>query len=88
MPKQTDDATIADEAPWSNELTSYDEAQLLTYLRLLDASSEGASTDEMAKIILGIDPATEPERAKRAVDSHLRRARWMTEAGYQHLLQH
>lgn len=88
MSKQTDDATIADEAPWSNELTSYDEAHLLTYLRLLDASSEGASTGEMAEIILGIDPATEPERAERAVASHLRRARWMTEAGYQHLLQH
>lgn len=88
MPKQINDTKIADEAPWSNELTSYDEAQLVTYLRLLDASAEGASDDEMAKIILGIDPATEPERAKRALASHLRRARWMTEAGYQHLLQH
>src|SRR3546814_14896841 len=88
MRKQTSDTTIADEAPWSNELTTYDEGHLVTYLRLLDASAEGASDDEMARIILGIDPTTEPERATRAVASHLRRARGNTEAANQHPLTH
>src|SRR3546814_16992229 len=88
MRKQTSDTTIADEAPWSNELTTYDEGHLVTYLRLLDASAEGASGDEMARIILGIDPTTEHERAKRDVASHLWRARWMTEAGYPPPLKH
>jgi hypothetical protein len=37
--------------------------------------------------VLGIDPANEPARAKQALDSHLRRAHWMTEHGYRHLLQ-
>ena len=39
----------------------------------------------MARLILDINPAREPERARKAVDSHLARARWMTEVGYRHL---
>lgn len=79
-------STIADQVPWSDSITEYDEANLVVYLRLLDASADGASRDEMAELILGINPATEPNRAARAVDSHLRRARWMTRVGYRHLL--
>ena len=77
---------IADEVPWSDHVTAYDEAHFVVYLRLLDASKEGASEDEMSRIVLGIDPAKEPERARRAVKSHLKRARWMTEMGYGDLL--
>jgi hypothetical protein len=40
----------------------------------------------MTRIVLGIDPVKEPVRARRALDSHLRRARWMTEHGYCDLL--
>ncbi|HLG46964.1 MAG TPA: DUF2285 domain-containing protein [Reyranella sp.] len=78
---------IADEAPWSDSITPYDEGHLVVYLRLLDASADGASKDEMAQIVLGIDPAKEPQRAERAVDSHLRRARWMSRVGYRQLLR-
>ena len=78
---------VADEVPWSDSITSYDEGHLVVYLRLLDASADGASTDEMAQIVLGIDPAKEPQRAERAVDSHLRRARWMSRIGYRQLLR-
>ncbi|MFZ5780101.1 MAG: DNA -binding domain-containing protein [Pseudomonadota bacterium] len=78
---------IADEVPWSDSITPYDEGHLVVYLRLLDASADGASTDEMAQIVLGIDPAKEPQRAERAVDSHLRRARWMSRVGYRQLLR-
>jgi len=76
---------VADEVPWSEGITGYDEAHLVMYLRLLDASAEGASADEMAQLILGIDPAKEPGRARKAVSSHLRRAQWMTEKGYHRL---
>jgi hypothetical protein len=55
------------------------------YLQLLDACAEGASEEEMAQAILGIDPAKEPARARRMVQSHLRRARWMRERGYRYL---
>ena len=78
---------IADEVPWSESITPYDEAHMVVYLRLLDASADGASPNEMAQIILGIDPAKEPQRAERAVDSHLRRARWMSRIGYRQLLR-
>jgi hypothetical protein len=80
------DLEIADEVPWSEAITPYDEAHFVTYLRLLDATEDGASESEMARIVLGIDPVKEPGRAARALTSHLRRARWMTETGYRHLL--
>ncbi len=76
---------IANELPWSEEITRYDRAHLVLYLRLLDASAEGASADEMAQVILGIDPVKQPDRARSAVSSHLRRAQWMTEKGYHRL---
>lgn len=78
---------VADEVPWSDSITPYDEGHLVVYLRLLDASADGASTGEMARIVLGIDPGKEPQRAERAVDSHLRRARWMSRVGYRQLLR-
>ena len=51
------------------------------------AYDTGASDAEMCRIILSIDAAKEPDRARRALASHLKRARWMTEHGYRHLLQ-
>jgi len=80
--------TIADEVPWSETITEYDEAHYVVYLRLLDASAEGASIDEMARVVLGIDPGLDACRAQKAVASHLRRAKWMTEEGYRRLLGH
>ncbi len=79
---------IADEVPWSETITDYDESHYVVYLRLLDARTDGASVNEMAQVVLGIDPAREPDRAEKAVSSHLRRAQWMCEKGYRHLLGH
>lgn len=76
-----------DRPPDSSKLTPYDERHLATYLRLLDAAEEGADWREAVRIIFGLDPARELERARRVHDSHLARARWMMEAGYQHLLR-
>lgn len=81
------DPPIDDLAPTAAILTGYDETHLVTYLRLLDAEAEGADWREVAKIVLKIDPIAEPRRAQRAWESHLRRARWMTEHGYRHLLK-
>lgn len=78
---------VATEVPWSETLTDYDRAHLALYLRLLDAEADGATHDDMARIVLGIDPRGEPQRAKKAVVSHLRRALWMTEHGYRDLLR-
>ena len=78
---------IANEVPWSDHVTAYDREHFTVYLRLLDAAADGASAEEMSRIVLGIDSTKEPERAKSMLDSHLRRARWMTEHGYRHLMQ-
>ena len=41
----------------------------------------------MAHNILMIDPEKEPLRAQQALESHLKRARWLAESGYQSLLE-
>lgn len=51
-----------------------------------DADVEGSDWREVSKIVLHIDPKHEPDRARRAFDSHLARAKWMTVTGYRHLL--
>lgn len=81
------DLDVSDRAPTSPVLTGYDERHLVTYLRLLDAAEDGADWREVAAIVLHIDPAREPLRARRAWETHLVRARWMTEHGYRHLLR-
>jgi hypothetical protein len=78
---------VADTAPTTEWLTGYDEQHLVTYLRLLDAAAEDADWREVAQLVLRIDPAQDPERARHVWESHLQRARWMTTSGYRHLLR-
>lgn len=73
-------------APASPQPTAYDERHLADYLRLLDADADGADWREAAALIFGIDVNAEPARARSMHESHLARARWMTEIGYAHLL--
>ena len=68
-------------------LTVYDEEHIVTYLRMLDADAEGADWREVAQLVLHIDPERDHDRARRAFDSHLARAKWMTEHGYRDLLR-
>jgi len=88
MPESRDklEFPVADEAPDGPAVTGYDQQHLATYLRLLDADANGAPWGEVASIVLHIDPIAEPKRAHRAWESHLKRARWMVEHGYRHLL--
>jgi hypothetical protein len=76
-----------DRPPDGAGLTDYDQRHASTYLRMLDAADEGADWHEVVQVIFGIDPAREPERARIIYDSHLARARWMTQSGYRHLLK-
>lgn len=87
MAKPLLDPPVSDTAPVEAVLTGYDEQHLVTYLRLLDADAEGADWREVANIVLHIDPEREPERARQAWESHLARAKWMTQSGYRHLLR-
>jgi hypothetical protein len=79
--------TFEDRPPESAQLTAYDESHFATYLRLLDADEEDADWQEAVRTIFGLDPDREPERARIVYDSHLARARWMTQAGYRNLLR-
>ncbi len=81
------DPNVADEVPCTDQITPYDEAHFVTYLRLLDAEAEGADWREVARVVLHRDPESEPERTLLCWEAHLRRAQWMTEHGYRHLLR-
>lgn len=78
---------LRDSPPASPELTDYDREHLALYLRLLDAAEAGADWREVARIVLHLDPEADPNRARCVHDSHLARARWMTEHGYRQLLR-
>jgi hypothetical protein len=81
------DPDVVDTAASDSVLTTYDEEHFITYLRLLDADAEGADWRDVARIVLHLDPEHESDRARRVFESHLSRAKWMTEHGYQHLLR-
>jgi Uncharacterized conserved protein (DUF2285) len=87
MQKPPLDPDVADTAPMDQVLTPYDQEHLVTYLRLLDADADGADWREVARIVLHLDPERQPDRARQAFESHLRRAKWMTEHGYRQLLR-
>jgi hypothetical protein len=81
------DPLDADLAPSCEMLTPYDMKQLVTYWRLLDADAEGADWRNVARVVLRLDPDIGGDRVRRAFDSHLSRARWMSAIGYRHLLR-
>ena len=76
-----------DRPPALNVPGPYDTRHFVTYLRLLQATKEGADWREIVQVIFGLDSDREPERARTVYDSHLARAQWMCEAGYRHLLR-
>ena len=80
------DPDCADEAPSDCTLTPYDEAHLITYLRLLDAAHDNADWRQVAKLVLHIDPAANEARARRSFESHMARAQWLAKEGYRRLL--
>jgi hypothetical protein len=75
-----------DIAPTSDELTEYDRAHVRLYMRLLDATADGAAWQEIVAVLFGMDPMREPDRSRRVYDSHLARARWMSQIGFRLLL--
>lgn len=75
-----------DIAPSGSEFTEYDRAHIKLYMRVHDAHEDGADWREAVRIVFGIDPDQEPDRAMRVHDSHLARARWMIKSGYRYLL--
>jgi hypothetical protein len=81
------DGDLRDTPIRDREVTAYDHAHLQAYLRLLDAAAAHADWREAAALVLGLDVAADPERARCVHDVHLERARWMAQAGYRDLLR-
>ncbi|WP_245430202.1 MULTISPECIES: hypothetical protein [Mesorhizobium] len=55
------------------------------FTRILDACADNASVEQIADLILAIDPILEPVRARKVVRSHIDRANWMVTSGSKHL---
>jgi len=81
------DPDVEDEAPSGPTITLYDEQHYVTYMRLLDASREGADWSEVARIVLHRDPVTEEARTRHCWESHLARAQWLSKGGYRRILE-
>jgi len=81
------DPDVNDLAPMEPDVTLYDEAHFVTYLRLLDAETDGADWTEVARIVLHRDPVAVQVRTRACWESHLARAQWMTKIGYRRILE-
>lgn len=81
------DPDVDDEAPSGTNITAYDEQHYVTYLRLIDASRDGAAWQDVARIVLHRDPITEEARSRRCWESHLARAQWLSRSGYRRILE-
>jgi hypothetical protein len=79
-------AAFDDEAPTGAAVSAYDIAHAALYVRLLDAEAAGLDWRTIAAQLFAIDAARERERARRVVESHAARARWMRDEGYKGLL--
>jgi hypothetical protein len=66
------DPRCADRAPTASVPTPYDYEHLITYLRVLDADADRADWQEVARIVLHIDPSRERARAWRCWESQPR----------------
>lgn len=78
-------AELRERAPSGEPLTDYDREHATLYLRLLDAEAEGAEWQEVARIVLNVDPSADPARAEQMHASHLARAHWLRDGGYKEL---
>jgi len=71
-------------APIDENITPYDREHFKLYLQLLDAEEQGVDWQHVATDIMKIDP--KDASAKPCWQSHLKRAKWMSESGYRQLL--
>ncbi len=76
---------LRDVAPRGDVITDYDRAHFQVYIRLLDARSGGKSSDDMCRIILEIEPTTNPDSTLKLLESHLERADWMCRVGFRQI---
>ena len=77
---------LQERAP-AGALTDYDREHAALYLRLLDADAAHADWREVAQIVMRLDVDRDVERARLMHATHLARAHWLRDEGYQDLLR-
>lgn len=78
---------LRDAPPHADIVTDYDLVWANHYLRLLAAHEEGATWEEAASVVLGLDCELDHEHARRIHAAHLARAQWIAGCGYMDLLK-
>jgi hypothetical protein len=76
-----------DEAPSCPQFTEYDRTHTPLYIRLLDADAAGVSWEKIAEHVFKLDVRGDPTGARRTVETHVARAKWMMDRGYKDLLR-
>jgi len=71
-------------APVDDTITPYDRTHFKLYLQLLDAEQQGIDWKVVVTDIMKLNPQDASTRT--CWQSHLQRAKWMSESGYQQLL--
>lgn len=74
--------------PASELITDYDERHHETYWRLLDADAQKADWKETVRAIFHVEPDADLTRCRLLFETHLARARWISESGYRTLIGH
>jgi len=72
--------------PASDTVTAYDRRCFKLYIMLLDADASGEEWSDAYKRVFGKSEIQNHERAFKHYQTHLKRAKWMTNTGYQQLL--
>ncbi len=79
-----DTQNLKPKAPSSDIITPYDREHFKLYLRLLDAEEEDVHWKVAAAEIMGL--GSDGPSSKSCWQSHLQRAKWMSNSGYRQLL--
>ncbi|MCF3947967.1 DUF2285 domain-containing protein [Acidiphilium iwatense] len=78
---------VTDPLIWSDQVTPYDQQHFITYARLLDAEAEHADWHDVARIVLRLDPESNPDGARRCWQAHLARAKWIVTTGVKQMVE-
>ncbi len=79
-----DTQNLKPKAPSSDNVTPYDREHFKLYLRLLDAEENDVHWKVAVEEIMGLKSVE--SSSKSCWQSHLQRAKWMSNSGYRQLL--
>lgn len=78
---------VADVVESPDAITLYDQQHFITYARLLDAEAQHADWRDVARLVLRLDPESNPDEARRCWQAHLDRAKWIVTTGVKQMVE-